>query len=150
MLITECACTCYFRCIISDLSDATSGAILLNVQLLLQCKITVCSVAIFNKLLFNVQMLPYFRCIIKGSVSRDFQPPVFFHDSKPSGPLINRLQYFRIRFRFRQDIQIFKKAPRCASHRRVGLRGVHHTAESITCQVSVLIQVLRMLFLCDA
>ena len=43
----------------------------------------------------------------------------FFHDSNPSRPLINRLKYFRIRFRFRRDIRIFKK-----------LHGVHHTAES--------------------
>ena len=42
---------------------------------------------------------------LKGSVSRDFRPPVFFHDSNPSGPLINRLKYFRIRFRFRRNIR---------------------------------------------
>ena len=42
--------------------------------------------------------------IFKGSVSRDFRPP-FFHDSYPSGPLINRLKYFRILFfRFLRDI----------------------------------------------
>ena len=29
----------------------------------------------------------------------------FFHDSKLSGPLINRIKYFRIRFRFCRDIQ---------------------------------------------
>ena len=40
-------------------------------------------------------------------------------DSNPSGPLINRLKYFLIRFRFRQDIRIFEK-----------LRGVHPNAES--------------------
>ena len=69
----------------------------------------------------------------------------FFHDSNPSRPLINRLKHFLIQFRFRKDIQIFKKlsgvhhtaesssavciisrsqAPWCASHRRVKLRGV--------------------------
>ena len=37
----------------------------------------------------------------------------------PSGPMINRLKYFRIRFRFRWDIQTFNK-----------LRGAHHTSES--------------------
>ena len=51
---------------------------------------------------------------LKGSVSQDFQP-TFFHDSNPSRPLINRRIYFRIRFRFRRDIRIFKK-----------LRGVHY------------------------
>ena len=35
-----------------------------------------------------------FRQFFKGSVSRDFQP-AFFHDSKPSRPLINRPKYFR-------------------------------------------------------
>ena len=82
----------------------------------------------------------------------------FFHDSNPSRPLINRLKYFLILFRFWRDIQIFKKlrgvhhtaesscalcmppwsqAPRCASHHRVKwskffkkLRSVHPTAES--------------------
>ena len=29
----------------------------------------------------------------------------FFHDSNSSGPLINRLKYFRIKFRFHRDIQ---------------------------------------------
>ena len=59
---------------------------------------------------------------LKGSVSQDFQP-TFFHDSNPSRPLINRLIYFRIRFRFRRDIRIFKKLRR-------RLRGLHHIAES--------------------
>ena len=44
----------------------------------------------------------------KGSVSREFQPQ-FFHDSNPFGPLINRLEYFRTRFRFRRNIRIFIK-----------------------------------------
>ena len=95
--------------------------------------------------------------LIKGSIQQDFRPPCFFHDSNPSRPLINRLKYFRIGFRFRRDIQIFKKhwcasfresdssvcikgcsqVPkisekplRCASHWGVKLCGVHHTAES--------------------
>ena len=34
---------------------------------------------------------------------------IFFHDSNPSGPLINRLNYFRILFRFCCDIRVFKK-----------------------------------------
>ena len=80
-----------------------------------------------------------------------FSTSRFFHDSNPSGPLINRPKYFRIQLRFCQDIQIFKKlrgvhptaesdsavccirrsqALRCASHRRVKLGCVHHTVES--------------------
>ena len=31
----------------------------------------------------------------------------FFHDSNPSGPLINRLKYFRIWFRFPHDIHYY-------------------------------------------
>ena len=74
----------------------------------------------------------------------------FFHDSNPSGPLIKRVKYFRIRFQFSRDIQIFKKlcsvhhtvesssvvciipwslTLRCASYRGVKLCGVHHTLE---------------------
>ena len=84
-----------------------------------------------------------------------------FHDSNPSGPLINRLKYFHIIFLLRTNIQIFmklhgvhptaesiptvciipqsrvfqilkKKNPPCAPHRRVNLRGVHPTAETIS------------------
>ena len=84
-----------------------------------------------------------------------------FHDSNPSGPLINRLKYFHIIFLLRPNIQIFmklhgvhptaesiptvciipqsrvfqilkKKNPPCAPHRRVNLRGVHPTAETIS------------------
>ena len=33
----------------------------------------------------------------------------FLHDLNPSRPLINRLKYFRIRFRYPQDICIFIK-----------------------------------------
>ena len=43
-------------------------------------------------------------CQLIGSVSRDFRPP-FFNDSNPFGPLINRLKYFRMRFRFRRDFR---------------------------------------------
>ena len=55
-------------------------------------------------------------------------------------PLISRLKYFWIQFRFCRDIQIFKNSTvcippwsqtsRCASYRRVRLRSVHPTAES--------------------
>ena len=55
---------------------------------------------------------------LKGSVSHDFRPP-FFHDSNPSRPLMNRLKYSRIRFRFRRDIQsqsLKNLTPRGAAH----------------------------------
>ena len=42
--------------------------------------------------------------LIKGSVSRDFRPLFLSNDSNPSGPLMNRVNYFRIRFRFHRDI----------------------------------------------
>ena len=64
----------------------------------------------------------------------------FVHDLNPSGPLINKLKYFRIRYRISRYIQIFKSSTVCiiqrsqalqyASHRGVKLCGVHHTAES--------------------
>ena len=87
----------------------------------------------------------------KSHVSRDFRPLFVFYDLNPSGPLINRIKYFWIRFRFHWDIQIFKKplsvhhtaesssavciiprsqAPRCASYPAVRLRSVHHITES--------------------
>ena len=102
-----------------------------------------------------LKILPVFKLLLsylfKGSESQDFWLSFFFHDSNPSGPLINRLKYFRIRFRFRRDIKILKKlcsvhptaesdsteciillsqTPWCASYRGVRLRGVHHTVES--------------------
>ena len=51
----------------------------------------------------------------KGSVSRDF-----FHDSSPSGPLINRLKYFRIWFQLSPLWDAY-----CGDH----LQGMMHTAE---------------------
>ena len=67
--------------------------------------------------------------VLKGNVSRDFRPTFFFLDSNPSGPLINRQKYFRIRVRFRREIRSQSSENstlRCASHRRVKL----HTAKS--------------------
>ena len=66
-------------------------------------------------------MICIFACQrnLKGSVSRDFYL-YFFHDSNPSGSLINRLKLFRIIYRFPRDVQIFKK-----------LCGVSHTTESV-------------------
>ena len=54
-----------------------------------------------------------------------FSTSTFFHDSNPSGPLINRLKYFRIWFR--KDIwsQSSKNlTPRCAWHREVKTLGI--------------------------
>ena len=48
---------------------------------------------------------------IKWSLSRDFRPPVCsWFEPIYSRPLINRLKYFRIRFRFRRDIRILSSA----------------------------------------
>ena len=66
---------------------------------------------------------PLGQCTLYSIVHRlcvtRFSTSSFFHDSNPSGSLINRLKYFLIRFRFRRDIRIFKK-----------LHGVHPTTES--------------------
>ena len=50
-----------------------------------------------------------------------------FYDSNPSGPLINRLKYFRIRFRFRQDVQSLcnlRVNKFCYAHRGVKILGL--------------------------
>ena len=78
-------------------------------------------ILIHNTVSIFLSWSTYSNLQTKGSVSRDFQPP-FFHDSKPSRLLINRLKYFRVRFRFHRDIRIFKKlrAPRSqTAHRGV-------------------------------
>ena len=59
----------------------------------------------------------------------------FFHDSNPSRPLINRLKYFRILFRFCWDIRIFKKLG-CQTLRCV-LCNVYHPAESDSAVCSI-------------
>jgi hypothetical protein len=41
---------------------------------------------------------------IKGTVSRDFRPLVFFHQTIPSGPLIHGLKHFRIWLRIHKVI----------------------------------------------
>ena len=86
-------------------------------------------------------------CQLIGSVSRDFRPP-FFNDSNPFGPLINRLKYFRMRFRFRRDFRsqsqphagkVFDLSLRCVAHRWNHLCFVLHTAEivSVVCCTSL-------------
>ena len=48
---------------------------------------------------------PTQKVTFKGAVSRDFRP-LFFHESKPSEPLINRLKWFFLKIRFLEDIRI--------------------------------------------
>ena len=45
-----------------------------------------------------------FRTMWLKGVCHEIFHIYFFHDSNPSGPLINRVKYFRIRCRFRRDI----------------------------------------------
>ncbi len=45
---------------------------------------------------------------LKGTVTRDFWPLFFFHESTPYGPLIHTLKHFRILVRIHGDIQISK------------------------------------------
>ena len=45
------------------------------------------------------------QCTLLNVVCREIFRPHFFHDLNPSGPLINKLKYFRIRFQFRRDIR---------------------------------------------
>ena len=52
----------------------------------------------------------------------------FFHDSNPFGPLINRLEYFRSKFRFHRDIQSQSCLRVCSTPRRLSPRwNAHHT-----------------------
>jgi hypothetical protein len=44
---------------------------------------------------------------VKGTVSRDFRPSVFFHQNIRPGLLIKGLKPFRIQIRIREDIRIF-------------------------------------------
>ena len=76
----------------------------------------------------------------------------------PSGPLLNRLKYFRIWFRFRRDIRSQssircvqqtaeiistvcniprRSSQRCATHRGVNLSGVQHTISAV-CNTSIM------------
>ena len=61
------------------------------------------------------------ECMVKGTVQRDFRPLVFFHHSTQPRLLTHGLKYFRILFRFRQDIRILvskKLTPRSIILRR--------------------------------
>ena len=51
----------------------------------------------------NNKMYSHSHLKLKG-MCHDIFDLHFFHDSNPSGPLINRIKYFPIRFRFRRDI----------------------------------------------
>ena len=64
-----------------------------------------CSLLLSNHMVFFSRLGSNpFQALFKWSVSRDFRT-LFFHDSNPSGPLINRVKYFIIRFQFHQDVQ---------------------------------------------
>ena len=74
--------------------------------------------------------------------SKPYSPPwaapfnLFLHDLNPSGLLINRLKYFRIRFDFADKFEFWSNSGVCISPRSQTkclykkIRGVHHTAES--------------------
>ena len=100
---------------------------------------------------FRIQIIYLNKLCFVRIIRRQNTIPPFFYDSNPSWPLINRLKYFQIRFRFCRDIQILKKlrsvhptvesdsavcitpwsqTPRCASYHGVKLPGVHRTARS--------------------
>ena len=92
----------------------------------------------------NMKIVLKFISVIKENVSQDLY---FFPDSKPSGPLINRLKYFEFFF----DFEIFKflrnsavesisaacitllsQSPQCTSHPTVNLCGVMHATRTIS------------------
>ena len=49
----------------------------------------------------------------KGSVSRDFRPPISSHDWNPSGPLINRVKYFEFGFNLAEIFEFLKSSVVC-------------------------------------
>ena len=66
--------------------------------------------------------------LLRGSVTRIFV--IFlFHESKPSGTLINRLKWFSVKIRFCEDIREISDSAQCKptqswTPRRLTLRGV--------------------------
>jgi hypothetical protein len=88
---------------------------------------------------------------LKGTVSRDFRPLVFFHQTIPSGPLIHGLKPFRIRLRIREVIRqsrclsgvndtakaslgvsltSLNPPERCQRHSKSSMNGVNYTTEA--------------------
>ena len=55
---------------------------------------------------FNFSRFLQDTCV-KGEVSRDFLPLFFFHESNPSGPLINRLKWFFLKIRLCESFEFF-------------------------------------------
>ena len=89
----------------------------------------------YNRMMSAVWKYKLFKNVthistLKGSVSRDFRPPVFFMRR-----IINRLKYFRIRFKFRQDIL----SQSC-------LGGVQHTTEIISAVCKGVHHTMKMIF----
>ena len=72
-------------------------------------------------LYFIFQVLTMTAAEVHQGVCHEIFDLHFVYDSKTFGPLINRLNYFRFRFRFRRDI----RSQSC-------LRGVLHTVETIS------------------
>ena len=103
----------------------------------------------FRNVSLHLYSFKFVLCSLKG-VCHEIFDPYFFHDSNPSGPLINSLKYFRIRFR--NDLRcvqhtakiisvlcitpwrwfLYTETQRCATHHREDFRGVQHTAEIIS------------------
>ena len=89
---------------------------------------------------FHVCYYEYWRCwssviseyivndiILSGSVTRFLRN--FYHESNPSGPLINRLKWFLLQIRFRGDIREISDSAQVniawsKTLRRLTLRGV--------------------------
>jgi hypothetical protein len=70
--------------------------------------------------------------LIKGTVSRDFRPLVFFHQSTPPRALTHRLQPFRIWLRIRRKKSTLFEFQRCQWQRWNHFRGVNDSAETVS------------------
>ena len=78
-------------------------------------------------LLINLKSYFYNLIFLLKGVCHEILDLKFFYDSNPSEPLINRLKYFQIRFRFCRDIpsQSSKNSTLwCACHRGVKILGL--------------------------
>jgi hypothetical protein len=77
----------------------------LKIQLMLKHSIIIVMISL--RMCTEPHYLNYLYCTsrdLKETVSRDFRPLVFFHQTIPSRPLIHILKYFRILLRIRLDI----------------------------------------------
>ena len=68
--------------------------------------------------------------LLKGTVSRDFDPPFFSENKNPKAPDY-RVKTFLLLVKFSLTYLCFSKFYRCATHRTIKFTGVQHTGQSV-------------------